>query len=296
MPFTVVTLKKVPPSLRGDLTKWLQEIATGVYIGNINSRVRENLWKRIKDNVASGEATISYVARNELGYQFDMINTLRCSVDMDGMPLVMVPKEENEKANSGKRGFSLSSKLHVANRNKSVTGRSNEKTEITTGYVVIDLETNGLDPTSCDILEIGAIKQGNERTEEFNCLIRCSKTIPSHINKLTGISQEMLSQEGISIEKALEQFLSFIENNTIIGYNVSFDVEFLNSSMNRINKPRLKNGTLDLMKIVKSKNMGLESYKLSAVLKEYGIVDEVPHRALGDARLIFELSKKLNII
>ena len=30
MPFTVITLKKVHPSLRGDLTKWMQEIANGV--------------------------------------------------------------------------------------------------------------------------------------------------------------------------------------------------------------------------------------------------------------------------
>ena len=41
MPFTVVTLKSVPPSLRGDLTKWMQEIAIGVYVGNFNSRIRE---------------------------------------------------------------------------------------------------------------------------------------------------------------------------------------------------------------------------------------------------------------
>lgn len=62
MPFTVITLKKVPPSLRGDLTKWMQEIATGVYVGNFNSKVRENLWKRVIDNVKEGEATICYSA------------------------------------------------------------------------------------------------------------------------------------------------------------------------------------------------------------------------------------------
>ena len=46
MPFTVITLKKVPDSLRGDLTRWMQEIATGVYVGSYNSKVREYLWKR----------------------------------------------------------------------------------------------------------------------------------------------------------------------------------------------------------------------------------------------------------
>ncbi|MBP6400792.1 MAG: type I-E CRISPR-associated endoribonuclease Cas2, partial [Faecalibacterium sp.] len=28
-----------PPKLRGDLSKWLCEINTGVYVGNVSSRV-----------------------------------------------------------------------------------------------------------------------------------------------------------------------------------------------------------------------------------------------------------------
>lgn len=54
MPLTVITMTNCPLSLRGDLTKWMQEIATGVYVGNFNSRVREELWKRIEDSVGNG--------------------------------------------------------------------------------------------------------------------------------------------------------------------------------------------------------------------------------------------------
>lgn len=60
MPFTVITLTNVPPSLKGDLTKWMQEIATGVYIGQMNTRIRDELWKRVIENVGNGEATLSY--------------------------------------------------------------------------------------------------------------------------------------------------------------------------------------------------------------------------------------------
>ena len=35
-----------PPKLRGDLSKWLCEINTGVYVGNVSSRVRDALWER----------------------------------------------------------------------------------------------------------------------------------------------------------------------------------------------------------------------------------------------------------
>ncbi|MDK6689903.1 type I-E CRISPR-associated endoribonuclease Cas2e, partial [Aerococcus urinae] len=54
MPLTVITMKNCPPSLRGDLSKWMQEIATGVYVGNFNSRVREALWERVSQNVGVG--------------------------------------------------------------------------------------------------------------------------------------------------------------------------------------------------------------------------------------------------
>ena len=47
----VITLTKVPPALRGDLTKWCQEIQTGVYVGNVTARVREKLWERIMRNI-----------------------------------------------------------------------------------------------------------------------------------------------------------------------------------------------------------------------------------------------------
>ena len=93
MPFTVITLKKVPESLRGDLTRWMQEISTGVYVGNYNSRVREFLWKRVVETVGNGEATICYSCRNEIGYAFGTCNTERKVIDFDGIPLVLIPVE-----------------------------------------------------------------------------------------------------------------------------------------------------------------------------------------------------------
>ena len=53
----VVTLTDCPPRLRGDLSKWLLEISTGVYVGQLSKRVREELWKRICDNLPRGRAT-----------------------------------------------------------------------------------------------------------------------------------------------------------------------------------------------------------------------------------------------
>ena len=47
----VITLSDCPPKVRGDLSKWLIEINTGVYVGQVSARVREELWKRICENL-----------------------------------------------------------------------------------------------------------------------------------------------------------------------------------------------------------------------------------------------------
>ena len=43
----VIMLSDCPPKVRGDLSKWLCEINTGVFVGNVSSRVREEVWQRI---------------------------------------------------------------------------------------------------------------------------------------------------------------------------------------------------------------------------------------------------------
>ena len=55
----VVTLTDCPPKLRGDLTKWLMEINTGVYVGKVSARIREMLWTRICENLSQGRAIMN---------------------------------------------------------------------------------------------------------------------------------------------------------------------------------------------------------------------------------------------
>lgn len=164
MPFTVITLKKVPPYMRGDLTKWMQEIDTGVYIGNFNTKIREELWKRVKENVGEGEATISYTYRNEIGYKFETLNTQREEIDFEGIPLVLIKKEEKEQEEI-KENFSKAYKFHKARKYSQIKTKSEE---VPLSYVVIDIETDGLNKEENKILEIGAVKtiRGQKTTFE----------------------------------------------------------------------------------------------------------------------------------
>lgn len=292
MPMTVITLKKVPNSLRGDLTKWMQEIATGVYIGNFNSRIREKLWNRVLENVGNGEATLSYASQNEVGYLFTTFNSERRVLDVEGIPLVFLPAIDGKQESQDRKGFSQASKFHKARR-FSTKGRS----ESHPPFVILDLETTGLDPKKDRIIEIGAILMKGSRKqatrEYFHRLIKIQDDIPDQIKKLTGISRRELEEKGVSLQEALKDLVHFLGPFQIVGYGISFDLRFLNQALEKNGMNTISNKSLDLMRLVKKEKGLLENYKLQTVLPAYSIDRRVPHRALEDAIIIAELSEKV---
>lgn len=296
MPFTVITLKNVPPSLRGDLTKWMQEIATGVYVGNFSARVRDNLWKRVCDAVGTGEATLSYMCHNEIGYDFQTLNSERSVIDYDGIPLVLLPKKVSEREETEKGyGYSKAYKLHKARQfSSSVKKQSGKEGKET--YVAVDIETTGLDETRDQILELGAVKCKGGEITCYHRMIQIQGQVPQTIEKMTGITSAMTQNEGIDIRQALVEFIDFVGSNMLVGYNVGFDLKFLNFNLTKYDMPLIHNKTSDLMKTVKKEKMFQRDYKLQTSLESYGIHKKVPHRALEDAKLIYELSTKVNKI
>lgn len=292
MPFTVITLKKVPNSLRGDLTKWMQEIATGVYVGNFNTKIRQQLWDRVTQNVSFGEATMSYVYQNEIGYEFETLSAQREVVDYDGIPLVLLPAAESQtKASNYSRGYSNAAKFQKA---KKYSSKGSKPTKIDHSYVVIDIETDGLDYSINQIIEIGAVKIKESEPTYFHRLIEYDKELPTEIVELTGITKELLIEEGKSLKGSLLEFMEFIEEFDIVGYGVDFDLSFLNKSLQEFGLAKISNKNYNLIQYVKREKMLIKNYKLKTVLASYGLGDYVPHRALEDAKIIYELSSKVN--
>lgn len=289
MPLTVITMKNVPKSLRGELSKWMQEIATGVFVGNFNTRIREALWSRIKETVGDGEATISYPFKNELGYQIETVHTNQKIIDYEGLPLVLYEHIQSTDSNRN-LGFSKASKFLKAKRMQ----KRRREVEFPHGYIVLDIETTGLDEKIDKIIEIGAVKIIGEYEETFHKMILIQEDLPSSIQKLTGISKEMLIQSGIYITDAITKLVEFIEEYPIVGYGVDFDLRFLSQECRRNHLTFFSNRTLDLKKYVKLEKPFLANYTLQTVLSAYRIDTIQPHRALEDAILIYELSRKVN--
>jgi CRISPR-associated protein Cas2 len=89
----VMTLERVPPRLRGLLTRWLTEMQSGVYIGRVSAGVRDLLWQRAIDLADGGRVAQAWSAANEQGYAFRIHGDVRRQViDLDGLTLVALQR------------------------------------------------------------------------------------------------------------------------------------------------------------------------------------------------------------
>jgi CRISPR-associated protein Cas2 len=113
----VLTLTDCPDSLRGDITKWLVEINTGVFVGRVSARVRDRLWDRVRDSIKSGRATLVYSAQNEQRMDFRVHNSAWEPIDFDGIKLMMRPDASRAKTQTTlKPGYSKASQYRRARR------------------------------------------------------------------------------------------------------------------------------------------------------------------------------------
>ena len=288
----VVTLTDCPPRLRGDLSKWLMEINTGVYVGQLSRRVREALWKRICDNLPRGRATMVYSANNEQRMEFCVHNTTWQPVDFEGLTLMRrpltAPPDFTPKSPPSKAAVQQLARSKQAGR---------AAKERCAGYVVIDVETTGLDPEKDEIIELGAIRIiDHEAAEEFSTLLRPKGSIPAEITALTGITDEMTASEGVEPSEALERFWKFVGQSPMVGHNIGFDCAFLKKACERTQIVMPRTQCTDTLRLARRTLRDVPDYKLPTIAARFGLTPNPVHRALTDCLTTFRIYEKLNEI
>lgn len=92
----VLIVTACPSGLRGDLTKWLMELAPGTFVGRPSARIRELLWDRTVELCKDGRALLVYSSNNEQGMEFRTHRHDWEPTDFDGLKLMM-RKSDSEK-------------------------------------------------------------------------------------------------------------------------------------------------------------------------------------------------------
>lgn len=289
----VVTMTDCPPKLRGDVSKWLFEINTGVYVGNLSARVRDELWSRICENLSAGRATMVYSSNCEQHLDFKVHNTTWECVDLDGIKLMRRPTNPLSEI-SGREHEKFSSR----------EGRRHELGQIERGrlkkmasndYTVIDIETTGLNPNCDEIIELAAVKvSGGQQVSAFSRLIQLKEhELPASICVLTGISTELLEKEGTDSETALKEFLNYVGKDKVVGHNIAFDYAFIRCACRKCGIPALTNPCVDTLQIARKSIDNLADYKLQTVAEFFDIAVRQKHRALDDCKTTLEIYNKM---
>lgn len=161
-------------------------------------------------------------------------------------------------------------------------------------YSVIDIETTGLDRNIDDIIEISAIKYRNdEQVSFFSYLCIPSAPLTDEIISITGISNEIIQEKGIPIEKVISKFAEFIGEDVLVGHNIeNFDLKFLNRVLDEHYGRYFHNDYLDTLPLSRTVFPHMKNYKLQTLCEKL----ELPlpsHRGLDDCLATAALYKAI---
>lgn len=283
----VVSMTNCPAKLRGDLSKWLMEIHTGVYVGNVSARVREALWKRIVESLREGQAVMVCSSNNEQGMTCRVHQTSRQPVDYDGYTLMKTPNPSKALPDTDYKSTEHFRRLQKHTPQKQVS--------LPASFVILDLETTGLSPVQDRILEIGIMVISNHAVQkEQSWLIRDAVPIPPEIQKLTGITDTLCKKEGILLADALDELYDLIDGAELICWHASFDIAFLEQAFTRNQYTLPDFHFTDAEALIRKQVGGLPNYKLETAAAHFGINTPQQHRALPDCRMLYGILFKLN--
>lgn len=156
------------------------------------------------------------------------------------------------------------------------------ETSLLSDFVAVDVETTGLQPRRQRIIEVAMIRFADGREiGRYHSLVNPERQLPKYIVKLTGIDDLALADAPLfgSIAGDVE---AFIGDLPLLGHNVSFDINFLSSELERAGRSRLINPRIDVMGLAVRLVPGLRRPSLDNVAKQLGIARPTAHRAMAD--------------
>lgn len=159
--------------------------------------------------------------------------------------------------------------------------------------ISLDTETTGLSHAEGDrIVEIGCVELDNllPTGRTFHVYIDPQRSMSAGASEITGITDDQLRGKPV-FAKIADDFLKFISGAKLVIHNAAFDIGFLNSELQRLNKPLLTmEYVIDTLQIARKRYPGAQS-SLDALCRRFGVDNTAreKHGALLDAEILAEV-------
>ena len=151
-------------------------------------------------------------------------------------------------------------------------------------WVVFDLETTGLSPSSARICEIGAQRVRRlELADAFETLVNPRMPLPPAVQALTGIEPARL-RGAPPAGLAVRRFLDFAGDTVLVAHNARFDMAFLDREVELLTGRRVAAPVVDTVWLARRLLEGrVRRVGLASLAHLFGTATEPCHRALADA-------------
>jgi DNA polymerase-3 subunit epsilon len=156
----------------------------------------------------------------------------------------------------------------------------------------IDLETTGAIASLDRITEVGIVEVTSNGITEWSSLVNPGVSIPPFIVGLTGISDQMVANAPTFAELA-EEIYQRLDARLFIAHNARFDHGFLKSEFKRVGLT-FRPTVLCTVKLSRKLYPGFSRHNLDSLIERHRLSVTERHRALGDARLLWQFWQKVH--
>jgi DNA polymerase-3 subunit epsilon len=167
-------------------------------------------------------------------------------------------------------------------------------------WVVLDVETSGLDPKRDRLIAIAAIAvrldRGQPRIglgDSFEVVLRQPELAPDKPNILLHGIGVGAQREGVEPRMALEAFERWLGDAPLIAFHAAFDEAMIRRAMREVLGRRLANAWIDLQPVAAAVQPKVKARSLDEWLDHFGIECAVRHQAAADALATAELLQVL---
>lgn len=156
-------------------------------------------------------------------------------------------------------------------------------------FVVLDLETTGLDYKLDRILEIGAVRLVDGMVAgEFQALVNPEMPLRDENVAFHGITQAMVDGAP-PLAGVLPEFLAFLGADPVVAHNALFDMNFLTHHARQTLGLTLTNPAVDTHEMAREVFPREKALSLERLLELFDAPPRPLHRALEDARALAEV-------
>lgn len=162
---------------------------------------------------------------------------------------------------------------------------------MTPPLLFIDLETTGATATVDRITEIGIVEVTDIGVTRWSQLINPDSRIPEFIQRLTGITEEMVA-DAPRFEDVADSLLARLTGKLFIAHNARFDYGFIKNEFKRLGID-FRARVLCTVKLSRALYPNEPRHNLDTLVTRHGLLQTGRHRALADADLIHQFWEKL---